>query len=116
MDVLRALINGGADLNKALPVTTYFSVYVGLMSSDIKFSPDSFRARKSRKSGKTPLAFAKRRGHAEAAALIEAAVFHLPMTYLGITPMIFNCDFLQLVSVSPFLPHRVAAKKKEEGR
>ena len=27
VDVLRALIDGGADLNKALPVTTYFNLY-----------------------------------------------------------------------------------------
>ena len=83
VDVLRALIDGGADLNKALPVTTCFSVYVRLMSSDIKFSPDSFR---SRKSGHTPLVYAKGRGHAEAAALIEAAVFHLPMAFRNDPP------------------------------
>ena len=75
MDVLRALIDGGADLNKALPVTTCFSVYARLMSYNIKFSPDSLR---SRKDGHTPLALAKGGGHAEAAALIEAAVFHPP--------------------------------------
>jgi len=56
VDVLKLLIDGGADLNKALPVTTCFSVYFRFMSNDAKFSPDSFR---SRKSGTTPLALAQ---------------------------------------------------------